>query len=69
VRYVASVEGAEVCRYTWAAGPRLENVVLEIEFAAEAPLFNRALAVALGPFIEEEARSLSEELAPRGGGE
>jgi hypothetical protein len=37
-------------------------VTLEIEFSEGGPPFDRALAVALGPFIEEEARLLSAEL-------
>jgi hypothetical protein len=63
VRYIASVDGGEVCRYTWSYGPLgLFNVALEIKFAQEGPAFDRALAVALGPFIEEEARLFSAEL-------
>jgi hypothetical protein len=69
VRYIASVPGGEVCRYTWSFGPfGLFNVSVEIEFAPGGPAFDRALAVALGPFIEEEARLLTEELR-RGGGD
>lgn len=63
MRYVASIGDREVCRYTWSFGPfGLFNVAVEIEFAPGGPAFDRALAVALGPFIEEEARLLSAEL-------
>jgi len=69
VRYIASVPGGEVCRYTWSFGPfGLFNVALDIQFASGGPAFDRARAVALGPFIEEEARLLTEELR-RGGGD
>ena len=68
VRYIASVPGGEVCRYTWSFGPfGLFNVAVDIEFASGGPAFDRALAVALGPFIEEEARLLTEELRRVGG--
>jgi hypothetical protein len=63
MRYVASIGDREVCRYTWSFGPfGLFNVALEVEFSEGGPPFDRALAVALGPFIEEEARLLSAEL-------
>ena len=63
VRYIGSVVGGEVCRYTWSCGPfgLFFNVAVEVEFASGGPPFDRALAVALGPFIEEEARLLSAE--------
>jgi hypothetical protein len=64
VRYIASVGGREVCRYTWSSERLggLFKVALKIEFALEGPACDRALAVALGPFIEEEARLLSADM-------
>lgn len=58
VRYMASVPGREVCRFTWAM-PALgvSSAELEIEFLPDAgPSFDRALALAIAPMLEEQAR-------------
>jgi hypothetical protein len=61
VRYIGSMGDAVLCRYTWSFGFGFFTSV-KIEFRTGGPVFDRALAVALGPFIEEEARLRSAEL-------
>ena len=60
-RYTGSMGDQVLCRYTWSFGFGFFTKV-KIEFRTGGPAFDRALAVALGPFIEEEARLRSEEL-------
>jgi hypothetical protein len=57
-RYVADVAGIEVCRFTWTLGGISPSTTeLEIEFLPECDrLFDRALAIAIAPLLEEQAR-------------
>lgn len=53
--YVARSADVEVCRYTWSTGAGPMNPVLLVDFAS-GTTFDRALAIALAPYLEEEAR-------------
>lgn len=60
-RYVAKAGEQEVCRFLWGfAGLTVASAELQIEFlpGAEAQ-FDKGLAIALGPILEEQARRAS----------
>jgi hypothetical protein len=58
--YVARATGKDVCRYTWSTGAGPMNPLLLIDFESRTP-FDRALAIALAPYLEEEARLISQK--------
>ncbi len=57
-RYVASVDGHEVCHYTWAMhGLGVWTAALDVEFLNHAVgRFDRSLAIALARLLEQHAR-------------
>ena len=61
-RYVVRVGDAEICRFSWHLGSRgALNPELEIEFAPDADgRLDRAVAIALGPLLEQQARLASQ---------
>ena len=58
--YVARAADTDVCRYTWSTGAGPMNPLLLIDFESRTS-FDRALAIALAPYLEEEARLISQK--------
>jgi hypothetical protein len=60
-RYTALIGEREVCVFKWAlTGLTVVSAELEIEFSREDTSFDRALAVAIAPVLEQQARMISE---------
>jgi hypothetical protein len=68
VRYRALIGDAEVCQFKWAlAGLSVTSAQLEIVFPDQTPagpLLDRALALAIAPVLEQQARMTSERHSP-----
>jgi len=64
-RYVARVDGRDLCRYTWAMqGLGVWTAELDLEFqTGGGPGFDRSIAIALAPLLEEHARLHSQRYA------
>lgn len=62
VRYAAKVGEREVCRCVWGfLGATVASAELQVEFLPGVePRFNRALAIVLGPVLEQRARRASQ---------
>jgi hypothetical protein len=60
VRYDATFEERELCRFTWTLGATIASAELELEFMPDADPAFRLLAVALAPILELRARLFSE---------
>jgi hypothetical protein len=60
-RYAAMIGEREVCVFRWAlTGLTVVSAELEIEFARGDISFDRSLAVAIAPILEQQARMISE---------
>jgi hypothetical protein len=60
-RYTAMIGEREVCVFRWALnGLTVVSAELEIEFSRDDTSFDRALAVAIAPVLEQQARMISE---------
>ena len=61
-KYVAMIEQHEVCRFKWALhGLSVMSAELEVDCAGDGPArLDRALAIALAPILEQQARMTSE---------
>jgi hypothetical protein len=56
-RYVATMAGHDVCRFTWNVGLTVGSSEMEVEFLpAGEERFDRALAMALAPILEDRVR-------------
>jgi hypothetical protein len=61
-KYVAMIGQHEACRFKWAlSGLSVMSAELEVDCAADGPVrFDRALALAIAPILEQQARMTSE---------
>lgn len=61
-KYVAMIGQYEACRFTWALhGLSVMSAELEVDCAEDGPArLDRALAIALAPILEQQARMTSE---------
>ena len=63
-KFVLTAGGVEACRFGWALQYPVTRSELDIEFLAGAgATFDRALAIALGPILEQRARLVSNRKA------
>ena len=65
-KFVAKIDGQEVCVFSWAiAGITVHSAVLDIEFLPGVDArFDRSLAIAIAPILEQKARLTSEWYTP-----
>jgi hypothetical protein len=65
-KFTAKIHGQEVCVFSWAiAGITVHSAALDIEFlpGSDAP-FDKSLAIAIAPILEQKARLTSEWYTP-----